>query len=89
MADKKKAVAVVDAAADAALKSSLYGKALTALKAKHKDEFDSILAGLYNGKGLNYVARLTPEERKRKELERLASELGLTVVPSEPVTVSE
>jgi hypothetical protein len=82
MAEKKK-VEVADAAKEAALKSSLYGQALTQLKGKHKDEFDSILAGLYNGKGLTYVPRLTPEERKRKELERLAAELGVIIANPE------
>jgi hypothetical protein len=81
MAQATKAVDKADA--DAALKSSLYGKALTTLKAKHKDEFDSILAGLYNEKGLTYNRRLSPEERKRKELNRLAAELGVTVVTPE------
>ena len=63
----------------AKLKSSLYGKALTALAKAHKEEFDGILAGLYGAEGLTFTARLTPEERKRKELERLAAELGITL----------
>lgn len=83
MADKKPAVVPDDPSKDAALKSSLYGKALTTLKANHKEEFDSILAGLYNEKGLTYTPRLTPAERKLKELEFLAAELGVTIVRSD------
>ena len=60
-------------------KSSAYGKALTALKAKHKAEFDSILAGIYTESGFKYQPRLTPDERKRAELVRLAAELGVTI----------
>ncbi len=70
--------------ASGALKSSLYGKALTALKSAHKDEFDVILGDLYKSAGLTYEPRLTPEARKRKELERLAAELGVTI--AEPVS---
>jgi hypothetical protein len=83
MADKKPAVVAEDSATDAALKSSLYGKALTTLKATHKDEFDSILAGLYNEKGLTYTPRLTPQERKLKELKALAAELGVTITAND------
>lgn len=65
---------------DAAFKSSAYGKALTALKAAHKTEFETIISGLYAQHGYEYQPRLTPEERKRAELNRLAQELGVQVV---------
>ena len=85
MAEKKPAVVAEDTASDAALKSSLYGKALTALKVAHKDEFDSTLAGLYAEKGLTYTPRLTPQERKLKELKALAAELGVTITANDGV----
>lgn len=88
MAEKKRAEAeaiVAEAEAivsepDAAFKSSAYGRALTALKAAHKDEFDDILAGIYGKAGFVYQPRLTPEERKREQLRALAAELGVEVV---------
>jgi hypothetical protein len=67
----------------AKLKSSLYGKALTALSKAHKQEFDATLADLYRAEGLTYTARLTPEERKRKQLDELAAELGVIIANPE------
>ena len=86
MAGKKDALPALNAVEKAninKLKSSLYGKALTALAKAHKDEFDATLGGLYAEQGLTYTPRLTPDERKRAELERLAAELGVTITPAE------
>ena len=73
----------------AKLKSSLYGKALTALAKAHKEEFDATLKGLYEAEGLTFTARLTPEQRKRAEFERLAAELGVALPTETEEPVSE
>lgn len=51
----------------------LYGKAMTALREAHKDEFRDLLEKAYSDEGLTYRVRLTAEERAEKEAaERLA-----------------
>lgn len=70
------------------VKNSLYSKATTTLRERHREEFQTILAAAYKEAGLEYKRRLSPEEKARAEIERLLAEhptLGLKVV-EEPQT---
>jgi hypothetical protein len=65
---------------EAALKSNLLSQAATELKNRHVAEYEVIATALFEKHGLKRVRRLSPEERKLKELHELAAELGLNVV---------
>lgn len=43
--------------------SKLYNQATTLLRDEHRDEFERILAELYQNNGMTYTKRKTPEER--------------------------
>lgn len=62
-----------------ALKNSLLSKALTELKLAHQGDFEKIAEGLFSDLGLKRARRLTPTERKRKQLAELATELGVDI----------
>lgn len=72
-------VAKMKPAEQAAVKNSLLGRASTILKSKHPDEYEAIATELFSNLGLERVRRLTPEERDRAELEKLANKLGVTI----------
>lgn len=68
---------------EAALKSNLLSQAATELKNRHVAEYEEIATALFAKAGLKRVRRLTPVERKRKQLEELAAELGVTLTETD------
>lgn len=62
------------------LKNKLVGEAATELKRRHQAEFEEIATALHAEYGLERVRRLTPRERKEAELQKLAAELGVSIV---------
>lgn len=72
-------VAAMSPEEQSTVKNSLLGQASTILRTRHADEFEQLASELFANLGLERVRRLSPEERKRKQLLELADELGVTV----------